>query len=91
VSKIVDLTDGNIRRRLKVSESRMLSSDWRNEVARGRVALTQLLGQAAFDVGLEGLLVPSATGGAGTNLVIFPANLLSSSSLVVVGGDELRR
>lgn len=50
---------------------------------------TQSLGAAARSLGLEGLLVPSATG-LGDNLVIFPQNLRASSRLTVVSGRDPR-
>ena len=39
---------------------------------------TQALGTAAYSVGLEGLVVPSATR-LGDNLILFPQNLLAGS------------
>ena len=50
---------------------------------------TQALGAAANSLGLEGLLVPSATG-LGDNLVIFPQNLRAGSRLTVVSGRDPR-
>jgi len=43
--------------------------------------ITQSLGRAAFAAGLEALLVPSAAQRSGTNLVVFPENLLPHSEL----------
>jgi RES domain-containing protein len=50
---------------------------------------TQALGAAASSRGLEGLLVPSATG-LGDNLVLFPENLLGDSRMTVVSGRDPR-
>lgn len=83
VSSIIDLTDGSLRQRLKVSESRMLKADWRKETSLGLVPLTHLIGKAVFDAGFEGLLVHSSTGVDGKNLVIFPENLRANSHLQV--------
>ena len=83
VSSIIDLTDGATRQRLKISESRMLDADWRKDVSRGLVPLTHRLGKAAFDAEFEGLMVHSATGVEGTNLVIFPQKLRKGSHLRV--------
>lgn len=51
-------------------------------------ALTQAIGAAAVAEGLEGLLVPSATGvgapGADFNVVVFPAALRARSSIAVL-------
>ncbi len=50
---------------------------------------TQSLGAAAHSLGLEGLLVPSATG-LGANLILFPQNLPQGSRLTVVSGRDPR-
>ena len=50
---------------------------------------TQSLGAAADARGLEGLLVPSATG-LGDNLILFPQNLLAGSRLTVVSSRDPR-
>lgn len=50
---------------------------------------TQALGAAADRHGLEGLLVPSATG-LGDNLILFPQNLLAASRLRIVSSRDPR-
>lgn len=50
---------------------------------------TQSLGAAAHSLGLEGLLVPSATG-LGDNLITFPQNLLADSRVRVVSSRDPR-
>ena len=50
---------------------------------------TQALGAAAYSSGLEGLLVPSATG-LGDNLILFPQNLLTASRITVVSSRDPR-
>jgi len=72
---VLDLTRGDLRRRLRVSRRRMRETDWRRSLAQGEEALTQALGRAAYAAGFEGLLVPSAPAKGGTNLVAFPSNL----------------
>jgi RES domain-containing protein len=52
-------------------------------------AITQELASAAIARGAEGVLVPSATG-LGDNLVVFPAELLSTSKLSVVSSRDPR-
>lgn len=84
VSRLVDTTDGDIRRSLMVSKQRMLDADWRKANARGKEALTQAIGRAAAEAGLEGLVVASAEGQGETNLVLFPNNLRSRSRVDVV-------
>jgi len=89
LQKVLDLRDGNTRRRLKISEQRMLEADWRAETAAGREPLRQAIGRAVHAAGFEGLLVKSAADPKGTNLVVFLENLLPSSVLRVLDSDEL--
>lgn len=85
-SKVLDLTDGAIRQRLKVSLKRMTDSkQWLYDNYHNQESLTQAIGRAAFLADLEAIIVPSAADQpAGTNVVIFPDNLLASSQLDVV-------
>jgi len=55
-------------------------ADWRAQNQEGREAISQAIGYASHGAGLEGILVPSALG-KGTNLVIFPGNILKNSHL----------
>jgi RES domain-containing protein len=89
--KVLDLTDGQTRSLLRVSERRMLNEPWRQEQLTGREALTQALGRLGHDLGWEGFLAPSAARRAGVNLVIFPTNLSASSSLEIVNAGDLPR
>lgn len=88
--KVLDLTSGDMRQRVRISESRLLNADWRRALDAGKPALTHLLGRASFDAGFEGLLVRSAVDEEGQNLVVFPDNLLPSSKLEVVDPYKLR-
>jgi RES domain-containing protein len=88
LKETLDLTDGAIRRRLRVSFERMTGEDWRAANERGREALTQAIGRAAFEAELEALLVPSAQDPDGGNLLVFPDKLLSRSTLHELGAFE---
>lgn len=79
LSQVLDLTRGDIRRRLMVSVARMTRGDWRRWTEQGQEALSQALGRGAFRLGLEGIVVPSAAVRGGRNLVILPANLRPGS------------
>ena len=87
--KVLDLRDGKVRQRLRVSVAKLLSIDWRAEVYAGRPPMTQRLGRAAHTTSWEGLIVPSAADSSGHNLVIFPDRLVASSRLSLVNADEL--
>jgi len=89
LSRVLDLTEGAVRRRLRIAEQRMLEADWRRDLRAGREALPQLVGRAAHAAGLEALLVRSTQDPAGKNLVVFPENLRSSSQLYVLDPERL--
>ena len=78
---VLDLTNGEVRRRLLLSEKRLLETDWRAEVAKGCESLTQQVGAAAAALGFEAIRVLSATSERAPNLVVFPENLRSASFL----------
>lgn len=83
LQSVLDLRDGKIRQRLQVSEERILTVDWRKEVRAGRQPLTQAIGLAAYQSGLEGLIVPSAVDLQGHNLLIFRDKMQSGSQISV--------
>ena len=85
VSKVLDLRHADTVRRLGVSKRRLLETDWRRELSNGHVPISQLIGLAAFKLGVEGLLVPSLAERNGTNLLLFPDNFLSDSKIYVRG------
>jgi RES domain-containing protein len=89
LKRVLDLTDGSVRQRLSVSLKRILDTGWRAEMNAGVMPLTQLLGQAAAEAGLEGLLVPSAADLGGRNIVAFPENFVSAKAVVVLSPDKL--
>jgi RES domain-containing protein len=89
LSKILDLTRGDVRRHLAISTTRMVAEDWQSEQDQGREALTQAIGRMAFVAGLEGLLVPSAAVPSGRALVVFPDNLAPASLLKIVNARQL--
>lgn len=89
LKRVLDLTDGDVRRRLAFSQKRIVETDWRAEMDAGNVPLTQLLGQAAAEIGLEGLLVPSIAEPSGRNIVAFPQNFKSPRAVVVLAPDKL--
>lgn len=81
LAKILDLTDGTVRKALGVSATRMRGDDWRKLNRRGAESLTQAIGRAVYESGLEGLTVPACDGGK--NVVWFPGNLRGSSKTTI--------
>jgi len=86
---VLDLREGGIRQRLRVSEERILSVDWRKEVRAGREPITQMIGRAAYETDWEGIIVPSAAAANGHNLLIFPDKLRPGNSITVLHADRL--
>ena len=74
---------------LDLTRRKLLQSRWREEMDKGREALTQAVGHCAFEEGLEGLLVPSTQSRKGVNLIVFPANLQKGSSLTIQNVEKL--
>jgi RES domain-containing protein len=72
---VLDLTDGRVRRVLRVSRDRMRAEPWWALRDRGEEALTQAIGRLARDRGFAGLLAPSAAHREGANAVVFPDRL----------------
>ncbi|MEE9394709.1 MAG: RES family NAD+ phosphorylase [Planctomycetota bacterium] len=81
LTSVLDLTQGRIRQRLRLSEGTIQDTDWDGISKHGGEAITQALGRAAFECGLEGILTPSAAWPGGVNLVVFPDNLETKSYL----------
>ncbi|MEX2168131.1 MAG: RES family NAD+ phosphorylase [Pirellulales bacterium] len=89
LQRALDFTDPDIRRRLSVSMPRMMAANWESSQLQGKEALTQALGRLAWELQLEGLVVPSARLKKERNLVIFPDHLLPTSRLEIVNREEL--
>jgi RES domain-containing protein len=85
--KVLDLTDGTVRKTLGVSATRMRGDDWRKLNRRGAESLTQAIGRAGYESGLEGLIVPACDGGR--NVVWFPGNLRGMSKASIRNVSKL--
>jgi RES domain-containing protein len=77
LAKVLDLTHGAVRKTLGVSATRMRGDDWRKLNRHGAESLTQAIGRAGYESGLEGLIVPACDGGR--NALWFPDNLRGGS------------
>ncbi len=83
-TRVLDLRDGTLRRRLRLSLATILDTDWRKNNRGGQEAVTQAWGSAFGAAGFEAVVAPSsALPPGGTNVLIFPGKLLSRSRLVV--------
>jgi RES domain-containing protein len=87
--QVLDLGNGQVRQRLRLSLASLLAVDWRRDMAEGRIPLTQVLGWAADLSGFEGLLVPSSADPTGINLLVFPRKLRPGSRLEILSPERL--
>jgi RES domain-containing protein len=85
----LDLRNGKVRQRLRISGKHLLTIDWRSEANTGGEPLTQRIGRAIHVEGWEGLVVPSAADPQGHNLVLFPDNLMPDSKLDIRNVERL--
>lgn len=74
LSKVMDLTNAETRRRIGIKESILKETDWRAMQEKDKKAITQKIGEWARDAGFDALLVPSAVY-KGNNLAIFMDNV----------------
>jgi RES domain-containing protein len=89
LQRLLDLTDGGVRRQLGVSAARMLDADWQVAQSANREGLTQAIGRLAWEAKVEALLVSSARFKGEKNLVIFPDRLSSASWLKIANRHNL--
>ena len=90
LTRVVDLTNPDIRRALDISLKELAAEDWRKLMAAGKESLTQVLGRAVAEVGGSGLLARSAGVKRGFNVAIFPT-ISARDHLEVVGGKKLEK
>lgn len=86
---IVSLRDKRVRRKLGLTVPEMIAEDWREMNTRGDEAITQTFGRAAFALGYEGLILPSAARRNGSNLLWFPDRLDKESRVTIERIDWL--
>lgn len=85
LQEMLNLTDAPTLKILHLTDLDLTGCDWEAEQKADREALTQAVARAAFETRAEGLIVPSARFPGGVNIVVFPAHLLSKSSITTQG------
>jgi RES domain-containing protein len=81
LGRVLDLRQPDAGRHLDAALELVRVEDWRAAQESGREATAQAIGRAAFEVGLEGLLVPSFASPQKSNLVAFPGRFTPGSSI----------
>lgn len=84
LSAILRVDDAGVQSRLGLSGDQ-LREDWRRIQDAGQEAISQAVGRAAWTLGLEGLMVPSACRADGVNLVVFP-DFIPPDRMKILGG-----
>jgi RES domain-containing protein len=82
-----DLTDGLVRRRLRATLADLVEEPWFERNGAGREALTQAVGRAAYQAGLDGLIAPSSQSRSGFVLVVFPDLLKPGARCAAIEGS----
>jgi CheY-like chemotaxis protein len=83
VGRALDLRRGAVRRALRLSENAIRRGDWRHDNQTGAEAITQAWGFTFAQAGFEAVIVPSAADAGGTNVLVYPGNLLAASHFTV--------
>lgn len=69
----------------------LLAEDWNAINDQGMETLSQASGRALFELGYEGVRVPSTKDARGYNLFFFPENRKEGSLIKIVGEQELKK
>ncbi len=89
LKRVLDLVESTHQSALETNLQELTQS-WRNVNAEGRMATTQHLGMAVYDMQvIEALKVPSAKIDGAYNLVVFPDRLTGDSFVKVYDEDGL--
>jgi len=89
LQRVLNLTDGVIRRRLGITNRMLTAANWaKTQNVDKKEAFTQQFGRLARQAGFEAILVPSAVT-KGKNLDVFPDRLLPGSSLKIINRSRL--
>jgi len=88
---VIDLTDGYVRQRLRISLETMTTSEWRLSRRRHREAMTQAIGRACCLAGCEAMLVPTRHSTTDNNIVVFPQVSDVADRLRTIQAEKLER
>ena len=89
LERVLDLSDAAVRKALDVTISQMNGCSWRADNGAAIEALTQAIGRAAHEAGLQGILVPSSVKRTFRNINVFPENIGRTGALRIRRADKL--
>lgn len=88
--RVLDLTDGKTRQRLRLSIKRMNQCPWRESQRQNQEPLTQVVGRTALLAGFEAIKTPSAqVRPHGFNIVVFPDQPGVPERLTTLNADQI--
>jgi RES domain-containing protein len=91
-SKVLDLVaPKGLRTKPWLELDKLLAEDWHKVNDAKHESQSQAFGRAAYDLGAEALLVPSARVPGGMNLVYFPEVRARGSIVEILGENDLHR
>ena len=89
--RVLDLTTAEARDALGITFDEFRDEDWRKMEAAGTESCTQAFGRAAYEIGANAILVPSARVPDGVNIAYFPENLEQSAEATICEPEKLDR
>ena len=89
LKKVLDLTDSKILKKIGFTKKELVKEDWRALQKAGEESWTQAIGRGAYLARFEALIVSSARRSSGKNIVIFPKNIVATSTIDILGADQL--
>ena len=89
LEKVLDLADFKILKKIGFTKKELVNEDWRALQKAGEESWTQAIGRGAYLARFEALIVSSARRSSGKNIVIFPKNIVATSTIDILGADQL--
>jgi RES domain-containing protein len=91
LQRVLDMTASNVVDMLDLDYATVLAEDWKAAQDANRESVAQALGRIAWELKLEGIVVPSAVAEGEKNIVVFPGRRLRGSSWRIQGARDLPR
>jgi RES domain-containing protein len=89
LQEILDLTATKVASILALDFDKILKVDWKAVQDAGRESLSQAIGRIAWELKLEGIIVPSAVLAGEKNIAVFPGRRQRGSSWKIQGARDL--
>ena len=90
-SRVIDLTDASNSASFPVTMANLLNDDWHAAMDSGQQAIPQAVGLAAFNAGIQALIVASKPLPNARNAVVFPGRFTAADVLEVKNAHLLEK